>query len=809
MPLTIERLRAAIVALAVLLLISIAGAFFYGRWRMRRIAQDLPARLGLQIQQSTKGFTLSQSNGQGRTLFTLHAARAVEFKSGGRVALHDVEIDLYSPQGGAADTIAGNDFQYDPHGQIVRSDGEAHLVLHAPAAGNNAGQVVRVTTHGLIFNQKTGVASCSGEVDFALADSSGQAVGAEYDSKQGRLLLESKIVLTTQMQTGPAVLHAARAVYDRNEEQVHLSGPRYSSGPQRAMADAAIVFLRGDGSAERVDAQGGVRLASTEGGEVRAQRLQVALDTRSQPRQAHFSGGVEFTGNQPREKVSGKAQQAEVDFDTQGRAERVLLDRAVECRQEVAAGKSLLRRALVGDRVVLALQPSKSGNVQLKSADATGNAVFTAESKSPGSAPQQTNVAGQMLRANFAIGNQIEELQGTGETRLKTVGANGDVDTSAGDTLLVEFAPGAASQGAGSPGDRVSGRNAGAAQSIRTAVQTGHVTLQQTVNEKPQALNKKRTGQAGPQISTATAERASYVAADDTLTLTGKPMFRDAQLEMTASRMEMERTAGKMAATGPVQTTLRPGSQGALAQARRGAGGLLDGGQPVHIISERATVVRETQTAVFSGRARLWQGGDTIEAPVIELSQKVGTLTAYGAPSCTECVIGNFVGAVAASGKAGKKEAGTQAPSTFRVVSERLLYSDAERKASFLNDVQVTSSNGVLKADSAEVFLAPAGGKNISANRGGMAQPAVESIIASGDVRLLQPGRSATGGRLVYTAADGHFVLTGDAARPPTVVDADRGTVSGQVLTFASKEQAIMVSGTPGHQTTTTTRVRK
>src|SRR5665213_168795 len=164
MPLTIERLRAAIVALAVLLLLAIASSFFYGRWRLRHIAQDLPARLGLQIQQSTQGFSLSRSNGRGRTLFTLHAARAVEFKSGGRVSLHDVKMELYG-QDGVADTIAGNDFEYDPHSQIVRSDGEAHIVLHPPAnrtpkslVSKNVGQAVRVTTHGLIFNQKTGVA---------------------------------------------------------------------------------------------------------------------------------------------------------------------------------------------------------------------------------------------------------------------------------------------------------------------------------------------------------------------------------------------------------------------------------------------------------------------------------------------------------------------------------------------------------------------------------------------------------------------------------------------------------------------------
>ncbi len=276
MPLTIERLRLTIVALAVLLLLGIVGSFFYGRWRMRHLVQDLPGRLGIQIQQSTKGFVLSQSNSQGRTLFTLRAARAVEFKSGGRVALHDVKIDLYNRQNGQADTIAGEDFEYDPHSQIVQSQGESHIVLHAPEASTHAGgpatdagQQIGITTHGLIFNQKTGVATCSGEVDFETSDSSGQAVGAEFDSKQGHLLLESQVVLTTTRQDQPATLHASRAIYDRDERQIHLWQPRYTSttpkGSSSGRAGAATIFLRVDNSAERLNARDGVRLVSADG----------------------------------------------------------------------------------------------------------------------------------------------------------------------------------------------------------------------------------------------------------------------------------------------------------------------------------------------------------------------------------------------------------------------------------------------------------------------------------------------------------------------------------------------------------------
>ncbi len=74
---------------------------------------------------------------------------------------------------------------------------------------------------------------------------------------------------------------------------------------------------------------------------------------------------------------------------------------------------------------------------------------------------------------------------------------------------------------------------------------------------------------------------------------------------------------------------------------------------------------------------------------------------------------------------------------------------------------------------------------------------------------VAQQGRRGTGTRLVYTASDGRFVLTGDASHPPQVVDSIQGTVTGEVLTFSSQTQAIIVSGSPNNAAVTKTRVRK
>lgn len=828
---TIERLRLAIIVVAAVLLLSIVGSIFYGRWRIRHITQDLPARLGIQIKSTTQGFVLSKTE-EGRKIFTLHAARAVSFKTGGRVLLHDVEIDMYNRENDQADTIAGKDFEYDQDSQTVIAQGEAHILLHAPppshpeAATNPDAQIIHITTHGLVFHQKTGEATCSGEVDFQYSKSTGKALGAEYDSKQGHLILQSQVVLTTQMQNRSAVVHASHAVYDRQAAEVHLLEPRYSSsvprGEEYGRAGAATVFLRADGSVERMDAQNAVDLVAADGTGIRSASMQIQLDEKNQPQQAHFFGDVQLTQNQPTQQTVGDGHEAVVDFDANGHANRVTLDGDVNFQQQIDADQEQQHRTLTANHLVLHLRPGRSkgengkgqsGQAQLEKVEATGNAVFTSENTAAGHPSQKTRLAAQMLKAKFLAGNEMQHLDGTGQTQMRMVAPNGDIDTSTGDVLAIDFATGRSRPSAQRRGEG----NAFNAQSIQTAVQTGHVVLQQ--------ISAKKSGvaaDASPQVSTATAVRAEYDGASDTLTLTGEPVFRDASLEMTAERFDVQRAARNVLVTGAVQTTVRSSNQA-------GPGGMLSGNQPTHVIAQQALLVHDGQKAVFTGQARLWQGGNSVEAPVIELSQKMQTLTAYSRGPCTGCVHTTFLGNSAESLQQGRLKAsksgksGDREPSTFRVLSGRLLYSDAERKAGFSNHVEAISSSGEVFADRADVFLMPAGAhspakpaatstekeQKASFDRNNVSQSSVERIVATGHVVVEQPGRRAMGTRLVYTATDGRFVLTGDGESPPQVVDAVQGTVTGQVLTFSSPTQAIIVSGTPNKAAVTKTRVQK
>jgi lipopolysaccharide export system protein LptA len=71
---------------------------------------------------------------------------------------------------------------------------------------------------------------------------------------------------------------------------------------------------------------------------------------------------------------------------------------------------------------------------------------------------------------------------------------------------------------------------------------------------------------------------------------------------------------------------------------------------------------------------------------------------------------------------------------------------------------------------------------------------------------VAQPTRRATGERLVYTAAEDKFVLTGGT---PSIFDAERGKITGDSLTFYRHDDRVLVEGSDTSPTVTRTQVAR
>src|SRR5256884_9993890 len=134
MPLQISHLRRWFGLGAIGMVLLVAGMYLYARHKVRNALKEVPEKIGVEVQQTAQGFTISRSE-QGHTLFKVQASKAIQFKQGGRAELRDVAITLYGRDSTRFDQIYGADFEYDPRSGDVMGKGEVQMDLEANPGG--------------------------------------------------------------------------------------------------------------------------------------------------------------------------------------------------------------------------------------------------------------------------------------------------------------------------------------------------------------------------------------------------------------------------------------------------------------------------------------------------------------------------------------------------------------------------------------------------------------------------------------------------------------------------------------------------
>ncbi len=176
---------------------------------------------------------------------------------------------------------------------------------------------------------------------------------------------------------------------------------------------------------------------------------------------------------------------------------------------------------------------------------------------------------------------------------------------------------------------------------------------------------------------------------------------------------------------------------------------MLGATDPIHVTGTTVTVNSATGVARYT-QARLWQGANIVEAPVISFDRTHRSLGAQGSQS------GQVASVFVQKDKKGKV-------TPVNVTSDKLTYVDSERKAVFSGRVLTRAEDTRIAADSVQVILLPKGSQ--PENQGASQ---LERIVAQGDIQIEQGGRKATGSQLVYTAADEKMVLTGTPGHRPS-----------------------------------------
>jgi len=774
----VSRLRHWFALGAILMIATVAGMYFYARLSLRKAVHNIPARIGLDIQQTAEGFSISKSV-EGRTLFTVSASKAVQFKEGGRAELHNVKIVIYGKDAGRFDRITGDDFEYDPASGNVNAKGTVLIDLEANPEGmrhsdqtplTQTREPIHLETDGLVFNKNTGDASTSGKVVFQTPQASGSAVGIEYVAKTGTMNLLSAVAMTVS-RPQPVHLNADHGLISKQPRQVFLTGVRMTREQQQMQSDHATFFLRGDNTVDRILAEGDVEseLHGRSETHERSDRTELFLTgTRNQLTTAILSGNVRLAtqgaqnqGAQPADAAAGRVT---LHFAGQQMLETVQAEDGVRLSQTNSQTGAVVASSALSSP---SSSPTK-GDAQNQDIEMTapvmdfivkdGRLLERAETSGPPQivitqpgANQKTVVTAAKFTAKFTEKNRLATLHGEPDAKIVSskIGAPGQSDrVSTSKMLDVVFLP----EGG-----------------VASITQTGGVAYVDGTQR-------------------AWAQRGEYTTADQLLVLSGSPRVVDNGMTTTAQTIRMNRTTGDAIAEGNVKSTYSD------LQAQPD-GGMLASSDPLHVSSRSMTAHRSPAVAVYTGDARLWQNANVVEAPTLQFDRDHRSLVAQGvAPGTLAQPVSSVLVQVDKSGKV----------TPVRITSARLNYADAERRIFLDGGVTAKGSDATLTGQQMTVFLLP---RSQSQRGAGLGMPGqVERIVAQDKVVITQPTRHATGDHLVYTAADDKFVLTGGT---PSIFDAERGKITGDSLTFYRHDDRVLVEGKETSPTVTKTQVAR
>jgi lipopolysaccharide export system protein LptA len=779
--------------------------YFSARWRVHRVVHDIPAKIGLDIQQTAEGFSISKSE-EGRTLFTVSASKAVQFKGGGRAELHSVKIVIYGKDAGRFDRITGDDFEYDPASGNVSAKGTVRIDLEAnPEGMRHSDQTapaqtkdpIHLETNGLVFNKNTGNASATGKIVFQTPQASGSAVGVEYVAKTGTMTLLSSVALDVS-RPQPLRLNADRGVISKQPRQVVLTSVRLTRERQQLQSDQATFFLREDNTVDRVLAEGNVESEFQGRAEehARSDRADLFLTgTRNQLTTAILSGNVQFASGDPKSRASTGSRNG--GFLNQGLQNQGLQKQGLQNegsqQAEAAAGRVTLHF---------------SGQQMLKTVHAE-NGVRLAQKKNPSGAavmssampssrikgdPQDVEMTAPVMDFIVKDGRRLERAETSGPPQIVITqpGSNQKTVVTAAKFTAKFTEKNRLATLHGEPDAKiVSGKIVG--NRIGTPGQPDRVSTSQMLDVvfRPEGGvgSIKQAGGVTYVDGTlkAWAQRGEYTAADQMLVLSESPRVVDNGMTTTAQTIRMNRTTGDAIAEGNVKSTYSD----LKAQPE---GGMLASSDPIHVTSRSMTAHRSPAVAVYTGDARLWQNANVVEAPALQFDRDHRSLVAQAGTEGSTQPVSTVLVQVDKSGKA----------TPVHITSAHLNYADAERKILLDGGVTAKGPDTTLTAQQMTVFLRSRSESQASV---GPATPGqVDRIVAEGKVMVAQPTRRATGERMVYTAAEDKFVLTGGT---PSIFDAERGKITGDSLTFYRHDDRVLVEGRETSPTVTRTQVAR
>jgi lipopolysaccharide export system protein LptA len=739
----------------------IAGTYWLGKTNSRKFLPKPPA-LPKNVNQQLSGFTFTRSD-KGRQLFVIHAARTLSFKQGGSVALKDVYVEFFGRSGKRYDLLTTPEGKYNPSTGNLATPGDVELILNAspsqlqnlisrpgqpisgtPANDGTARQPVYIRTSQVTSQDHGTLLESTTPVRFRLGTISGSARGLMYGTGKGEIELKRDVEAVFQpaqrAQAGPPIeLSASRLRYAGPGEAVQLWGPvKIRQAGRTLSAEQGAISLDAENRVTEVVLEGKTRASD----QLRNGQLTLLSDV-----------------------LRGHLDPATSRLDK--------LVAAGHVRAESSQGGVLTH--VEAHEVVLNFDPSTHvpangvamGNVHLTIAQTQKPSEHSSGSQTLGGNISKEDLATEIVHFSFRPqGKNLKEAETAGPGTLVLYPENpkaGDRTVTAARFLMAFDSASRLESLRGTGGTKIAfappPNSANQPAAASTASQM--VATFNPGTEMIRSISQSGDFHFRRGMLEATAEEALDLAGKQKLILTGRPKVWDPATRARANRIEIllaSDTAEGIGAVHAIHTDPQNPSSPAT-----------------NVAADRMIADRRRQVVHYEGHVRAWRGTDVVESPSLDVyrnERRVSTdsrvITSHLQP---------------APSKAGGGKPAQSGPTPLTIEADKLDYLDIGRKARYIGDVELDTQDTKILADRLDVYF--------SSDKE-QTDPEVERAVAEGHVKIVQPMRYAKGENAVYDARTGMVVMTGG---PPTVYDTEKGSMTGQRLTFYIHNDRLLVDG--------------
>ncbi|MGH9343184.1 MAG: LptA/OstA family protein, partial [Terriglobia bacterium] len=754
-----------LLALILFITLIVIGMGLWASLRRKNTVVNVPVTLPENVNRRDSGFKFTRSE-EGHQIFTVQAAKTFAYGKGStNMLLEDVHVVIFGRTGSRHDEVTTDRCQYNSATGALACSGKASIKLEAQAGmpvkpNLRDSQPLFLETSDISFDPSHSTVMTPRAVRFQFGPASGAALGLVYNTRSEALTLKKDVTL--RLPEGSAGIIEASAgglTYTRQRSEISLGAPiRIAQGSTRLAASAGEVFVD---AANRITR---VTLSGVESSD--------ALLTRD---------------------LKGSGDNLEADFDPGTSEVRALLATGhviIESREKGAGGV----QRLTAEKVSLNLAGPKSqpqsgvaqGNVELLSQPATSRNIAARPSGKTGTplagpAVGERILTAQELQFSFQPGDLLKEVHTDGPGKLQLIPSDRSRDrqtVTAGKFATAFDTAGRLTSLRGfSPARIVDQPPPSALRNALPMTSTSNDLLAK-VNPATGAIETLRQmGNVNFERgdSRGRAAEARFNAEKQTLALSGSPEIWDTDGRIRADHIQVNLADKVAEGQGHVQSIhfSLPGSTAGTSESSVG---------PIIVLADRVTAYRERQYAHYEGNVRASHGADVVQSASLDVYRKQQRLST-GKGVVTSLVEPAFEGAAAGGDPSKhKSEAGAVQPVT--ITADRLQYFNLGREAVYQGHVRLVSTDTTFTANRLQVYFSQPGGAK---------QAEIERAIADGDVRVTQaPGRHASGEHAEYFAGPGKIVLTGG---PPVIYDEQRGYLTGQRLTFFTRDASLFAGG--------------